>query len=46
MISFWDFEVWEQPRFVVEATREARSALLFGHQVPPNNPFSRIKRGL
>lgn len=46
VIAFWDFEVWEKPRFVVEETRRARNALLRGELPTLPSPFSRIDRGL
>lgn len=46
VIAFWDFEVWHNPGFVVRATRHAREMLKVGAKLPPDDPFSRIKRGL
>jgi hypothetical protein len=46
VIAFWDFEVWHNPGYVVRATRAARELLLVGAKLPPDDPFSRIKRGL
>ncbi|MFN2486273.1 MAG: hypothetical protein ABR609_06650 [Acidimicrobiia bacterium] len=44
VIAFWDFEVWQDPGFVVRATRAARATLLAGGTLLPDDPFSRIKR--
>jgi hypothetical protein len=46
VIAFWDFEVWHNPGFVVRATRAARALLMVGANLPPDDPFSRINRGL
>lgn len=43
VIAFWDFEVWQNPGFVVRSTRAARAALLAGLPLLPDDPFSRIK---
>lgn len=46
VIAFWDFEVWHNPGFVVRETRKARELLKAGAELPPDDPFTRIKRGL
>jgi len=46
VIAFWDFEVWNNPGFVVRMTRLARETLKAGGSLIPDDPFSRINRGL
>ena len=46
VIAFWDFEGWNNPGFVVRMTRLARETLKAGGSLPPDDPFSRINRGL
>jgi hypothetical protein len=44
VLAFWDFEVWNNPGFVVQRTRWARETLKAGGVLPIDDPFSRINR--
>lgn len=37
MIAFWDFEVWNNPGFVLQRTRRAREPLRAGGTIPPDD---------